>query len=99
LEKFQTETFRFARRSRRGSFLATTLARAIMILCSCNVISDRAVRAAQEAGASRAREVFLYCNQKPKCGRCIRGIRQELDAHRSVSKEDPTCVALEPACA
>jgi bacterioferritin-associated ferredoxin len=56
---------------------------AAMIICSCNVISDREVRAAVKccgAKASRVREVFQHCGRAPKCGKCIRSIQQELEA-------------------
>ncbi len=54
-----------------------------MILCSCNVISDRDVRAATKscgAKADRVREVFKHCGRAPKCGKCIRAIQDELNA-------------------
>jgi len=48
-----------------------------MILCSCNVITDRDVRASLKprgTSAERARDVFLSCGCLPKCGRCLRNI-------------------------
>jgi bacterioferritin-associated ferredoxin len=53
-----------------------------MILCSCNVISDRDVHAAAKpcgAPAERPSEVFRCLGHAPKCGKCIRSIRAALD--------------------
>jgi bacterioferritin-associated ferredoxin len=50
---------------------------AAMILCSCNLISDRDVRACVKpcgAQADRARDVFRGLGRTPKCGRCVRNI-------------------------
>ena len=49
-----------------------------MILCSCNVISDRDVRACVKpcgASADKARDVFRGLGCAPKCGRCVRNIQ------------------------
>jgi bacterioferritin-associated ferredoxin len=49
-----------------------------MIICSCNVISDRDVRACVKpcgASADRARDVFRHLGCTPKCGRCVRKIQ------------------------
>jgi bacterioferritin-associated ferredoxin len=49
-----------------------------MIVCSCNVISDRDIRACiKSCGASavRVRDVFHHVGTSPKCGRCIRNIQ------------------------
>jgi len=54
-----------------------------MILCSCNVISDRDVQSASKpcgAPAERPSEVFRCLGRAPKCGKCIRSIRSALDA-------------------
>ena len=51
---------------------------AAMILCSCNLISDRDVRACVKpcgAQADRARDVFRGLGRTPKCGRCVRNIQ------------------------
>jgi bacterioferritin-associated ferredoxin len=48
-----------------------------MIICSCNVISDRDVRACVKpcgASAESARDVFRHLGCAPKCGRCVRNI-------------------------
>ena len=53
-----------------------------MILCSCNVISDKDVRACVKpcgAAAERARDVFRHLDCAPKCGRCVRNIQSLID--------------------
>ncbi len=53
-----------------------------MIICSCNVITDRDVRrSAKPCGASadRARDVFRSRGCLPKCGRCVRNIQAFID--------------------
>jgi len=42
-----------------------------MIVCVCNVIRCRDVKAAAQNGASDVPGVFKACGAKPKCGRCF----------------------------
>ena len=42
-----------------------------MIVCVCNVIRCRDVKAAAEKGAADVPGVFKACGAKPKCGRCF----------------------------
>ena len=54
-----------------------------MIICSCNVISDRDVHAAAKpcgAPAERARDVFRSLGRTPKCGKCVHSIRDALES-------------------
>jgi len=54
-----------------------------MILCSCNVISDRDVHSASKpcgAPAERPSEVFRCLGRAPKCGKCVHGIRAALES-------------------
>ncbi|KQP61386.1 (2Fe-2S)-binding protein [Methylobacterium sp. Leaf399] len=49
-----------------------------MIVCSCNVLSDGAVRACLDRGADCPRtpaQVHACLGCSPKCGRCARTIR------------------------
>ena len=49
-----------------------------MILCSCNLISDRDIKASVKpcgASADRARDVFRSNGCLPKCGRCVKNIQ------------------------
>ena len=48
-----------------------------MILCSCNMLTDRDVRASVKPcgrRADRARDVFGSKGCQPNCGRCIKNI-------------------------
>ena len=42
-----------------------------MIVCVCNVIRCRDVKAAAASGARDVPGVFKACGAKPKCGRCF----------------------------
>jgi bacterioferritin-associated ferredoxin len=75
-----------------------------MIVCSCNVISDRDVRAAaaakpRGASATYVRDVFHHCGRTPKCGKCIRSIQQELESSAMHCKNQPALDRLEPVYA
>ena len=51
-----------------------------MILCSCNVISDREVHAALASGGrSSVGGVFRSLGCEAKCGRCVRSIAAAID--------------------
>jgi len=52
-----------------------------MIICSCNVLSDHAVRTAitGEAPPRTAGEVYGCLGCSPRCGRCVRTIRRIMD--------------------
>ena len=48
-----------------------------MILCSCNLLTDRDVKASVKPcgrRADRARDVFRSKGCQPKCGRCVKNI-------------------------
>jgi bacterioferritin-associated ferredoxin len=54
-----------------------------MIVCSCNVLSDGAVRACLDRGPACPRtpaQVYACLGCSPKCGRCARTIRAIMDA-------------------
>ena len=52
-----------------------------MIVCSCNVFSDRDVRSALDTPAkpSTANQIYGCLGCSPKCGRCARTIRRIMD--------------------
>ena len=51
-----------------------------MIVCSCNVLSDHAVRRAVTASAPRTTgEVYGCLGCSAQCGRCARTIRKIMD--------------------
>ncbi len=67
-----------------------------MILCSCNVISDRDVRACVKpcgASAEKARDVFRSIGRAPKCGRCVRNIQSIFE--RETEKDAQAAAATE----
>jgi bacterioferritin-associated ferredoxin len=53
-----------------------------MIVCSCNVFSDRDVRSALDRAPARpatANQVYGCLGCSPQCGRCARTIRRIMD--------------------
>jgi bacterioferritin-associated ferredoxin len=53
-----------------------------MIVCSCNVLSDRDVRTAVSGAAEPLRtagQVYGCLGCSPQCGRCARTIRRIMD--------------------
>lgn len=53
-----------------------------MIVCSCNVFSDRDVRSAIDTAPARpatANQVYGCLGCSPQCGRCARTIRRIMD--------------------
>jgi bacterioferritin-associated ferredoxin len=52
-----------------------------MIICSCNVLSDQAVRTAVcgEAAPRTAGQVYGCLGCSPRCGRCVTTIRRIMD--------------------
>ena len=50
-----------------------------MILCHCNVVSDRQVRAAIDAGACDIDDVTSACAAGGNCGQCAPAIDALLD--------------------
>jgi bacterioferritin-associated ferredoxin len=64
-----------------------------MIVCSCNVLTDQAVRTAVHATAPRkAGQVYGCLGCSPQCGRCARTIKKIMnDALRSACGPDCKC--------
>lgn len=63
-----------------------------MIICSCNVISDRDVKASVKpcgASADRARDVFRSKGCLPKCGKCVKNIQGLCDREAAAKVEGP----------
>lgn len=51
-----------------------------MIVCSCNVLSDRDVRSAVAAGRTRSTSRVYRClGCSAQCGRCVHTIRRLMD--------------------
>jgi bacterioferritin-associated ferredoxin len=55
-----------------------------MIVCSCNVLSDAAIRTAltQPNPPRIPRQVHRHLGCKAQCGRCLRSIREMMDEIR-----------------
>jgi bacterioferritin-associated ferredoxin len=63
-----------------------------MIVCSCNVFSDRDVRTALETAPARpatANQVYGCLGCSPQCGRCARTIRRIMD--EALAASDTGC--------
>ena len=59
-----------------------------MILCHCNVVSDRTVRAVAEAGAVDRAAVTALCGAGGDCEGCVPAI-EELLAEAAIAVRDP----------
>lgn len=74
-----------------------------MIVCSCNVMSDRQIKSCVDgdgAGPRTAAQVYAHFGCKPDCGRCAATIRTILaDARAACSQQCSTCAKAERACA
>lgn len=69
-----------------------------MIVCSCNVLSDRDVRGCLNPGVDCPRtpaQVYRCLGCSPQCGRCARTIRSIMDA--ALPGIDP-CAGCPTAC-
>jgi len=63
-----------------------------MIVCSCNVLTDRDVRAAlsgDEAAPRTTSEVYTCLGCSAQCGRCARTIRRIMD--EALAAASSTC--------
>jgi len=59
-----------------------------MIVCSCNVISDEAVRSACKTSSPRTPcQVYGCLGCSAQCGRCARSIRKIMDDALSAAKK------------
>ena len=56
-----------------------------MIVCSCNVFSDRQVRSvvAKEPRRPRMSEVYAFLGCSAQCGRCAHTIKRIMDERRT----------------
>ena len=58
-----------------------------VLICHCNVVSDRAVRAAISAGATQVEQITALCGAGGECGGCVPSIEALLeDAGIAVSQ-------------
>ncbi|MEP2990716.1 MAG: (2Fe-2S)-binding protein [Parasphingorhabdus sp.] len=42
-----------------------------MVVCVCNAIKEKDLRAAVQSGAERPSTVYAHLGRKPKCGQCL----------------------------
>lgn len=56
-----------------------------MIVCICNAVSDRSIRAAALAGAATAEEALAACGTALNCGCCRDAIANLIDETEAAS--------------
>ena len=69
-----------------------------MIVCSCNVSSDRDVRSAIDSAPARpatANQVYGCLGCSPQCGRCARTIRRIMDESLGCCREPEACAHVD----
>ncbi len=42
-----------------------------MVVCVCNAIKEKDLRAAVQSGADKPSQVYAQLGRKPKCGQCL----------------------------
>ena len=63
-----------------------------MIVCSCNVLSDKDVRSAVQAEAPRSTSQVYGClGCSAQCGRCARTIRKIMDEALGAAADAAAC--------
>lgn len=65
-----------------------------MIVCSCNALSDRAIRGVvdETGGCGRMSEVFDSLGCRPQCGRCAPTVKQII--REAADRDGDTCPAV-----
>lgn len=56
-----------------------------MVVCICNAIRERDVRAAARNGATSAYQAYRALGRQPKCGQCVPFARSIIDSERAVA--------------
>lgn len=54
-----------------------------MVVCVCNAIREREVRAAARSGASCPSSAYAACGKRPRCGQCFSFAREIIAAERA----------------
>jgi bacterioferritin-associated ferredoxin len=73
-----------------------------MIVCSCNVLSDREIRSVIDSAPARpatANQVYGCLGCSPQCGRCARTIRKIMDEALSSASAASCAQGCPVACA
>src|SRR3954469_15638409 len=74
----------------------------LMIVCSCNVLTDREIRAVIDSAPARpatANQVYGCLGCSPQCGRCARTIRRIMDEALSGAAAASCAQGCPAACA
>ncbi|MEN3749221.1 (2Fe-2S)-binding protein [Sphingomonas sp. HF-S3] len=56
-----------------------------MVVCVCNAVRERDVRAAARDGAKSACQAYRSMGLQPKCGQCVPFARAIIDAERAAA--------------
>ena len=51
-----------------------------MVVCLCNAIREKDLRAAVRCGSERPNDVYARLGRKPKCGQCLTFARNIISA-------------------
>lgn len=54
-----------------------------MVVCVCNAIREKDVRAAARAGASTPCDAYASLGRRPRCGQCFPFAREIVQSERS----------------
>ncbi len=60
-----------------------------MIVCMCEGLSDREIRAEMDRGATSVREIKKRCGASGQCGMCATMLRQMVRARQHEAPEAP----------
>jgi bacterioferritin-associated ferredoxin len=56
-----------------------------MIVCVCNALGEKEVRAAARQGASCPNSAYAFHGRRPRCGQCFPFAREVIAAERAAS--------------
>jgi bacterioferritin-associated ferredoxin len=56
-----------------------------MIVCVCNAIKERDLRAAVQRGANCPNSAYASMGRRPKCGQCISIARTIINTERAIA--------------
>ena len=59
-----------------------------MIICNCNALNERQVKAALAAGSESWRDVHDHFDLEPKCGKCRCEIIELITENRNTDAQD-----------
>lgn len=56
-----------------------------MVVCVCNAIREKDLRAAVRCGSERPNDVYARLGRKPKCGQCLSFARNIISAGPAIA--------------